>query len=162
MELMEEWARWNAGDYDVRMDVAAWHLENDRDEAAVRLFEEANEVDMFRRDLHLAWAEALERLGRMDEAAREYGVTLAVPAAFDPDHLTYVGPPGDLPPGVDPANLPAEVVGRIPEELLEPAPLTEEEQLELLDAVARCAAAAGDDERAAEARARADELRSDG
>ena len=162
MELMEEWARWNAGDYDVRMDVAAWHLENDRDEAAVRLFEEANEVDMFRRDLHLAWAEALERLGRMDEAAREYGVTLAVPAAFDPDHLTYVGPPGDLPPGVDPANLPAEVVGRIPEELLEPAPLTEEEQLELLEAVARCAAAAGDDERAAEARARADELRSDG
>jgi tetratricopeptide (TPR) repeat protein len=162
MELMEEWARWNAGDYDVRMDVAAWHLENDRDEAAVRLFEEANEVDMFRRDLHLAWAEALERLGRMDEAAREYAVTLAVPAAFDPDHLTYVGPPGDLPPGVDPANLPAEVVGRIPEELLEPAHLTEEEQLELLDAVARCAAAAGDDERAAEARARADELRSDG
>lgn len=162
MELMEEWARWNAGDYDVRMEVAAWHLENDRDDAAVRLFEEANEVDMFRRDLHLAWAEALERLGRMDEAAREYAVTLAVPAAFDPDHLIYVGPPGDLPPGVDPANLPAEVVGRIPAELLEPAPLTVEEQLELLDAVARCAAAAGDDERAAEARARADELGSDG
>ena len=162
MQQMEEWARWNAGDYDVRMDVAAWHLDNDRDEAAVRLFEEANEVDMFRRDLHLAWAEALERLGRMGEAAREYGVTLAVPAAFDPDHLTYVGPPGDLPPGLDPANLPAEVIGRIPNELLEPQPLTEEEQLELLDAVARCAAAAGDDERASDARARADELRSGG
>jgi len=162
MELMEEWARWNAGDYDVRMEVAAWHLENDRDEAAVRLFEEANEVDMFRRDLHVAWAEALERLGRMDEAAREYGVALAVPAAFDPDHLTYVGPPGDLPPGLDPTDLPAEVVGRIPAELLEPSPLTTEEQLELLDAVARCAAAAGDDERAARARTRAEELRSDG
>lgn len=162
MELMEEWVRWNAGDYDVRMEVAGWHLENERDEAAVQLFEEANEVDMFRRDLHLAWAQALERLGRMDEAAREYGVTLAVPATFDPDHLTYVGPPGNLPPGVDPSNIPAGLLGQMPEELLEPVPLTTDEQLEILDAVVRCAEAAGDEEQAAEALARAEELRSDG
>ncbi len=162
MELMEEWARWNAGDYDVRMEVAAWHLENDRDEAAVRLFEEANEVDMFRRDLHLSWAQALERLGRMDEAAREYSVTLAVPPAFDPDHLTYVGPPGNLPPGADPSNLPAGLLGQIPEELLEATALTTDEQLEILDSVVRCAEAAGDEARAKEAMARADELRSGG
>ena len=159
MELLEEWTRWNAGDYDTRLEVAGWHLENGRDAEAVRLLEEANEVDMFRRDLHRSWAEALERLGRMAEAAREYGVALAVPARFDPDHLTYVGPPEGFPPGTDPSNLPPSLLSQIPEELLEPEPLSEGEQLELLDAVARCAAAAGDEPRAAEARARAEALR---
>ena len=117
---------------------------------------------MFRRDLHLSWAQALERLGRMDEAAREYSVTLAVPPAFDPDHLTYVGPPGNLPPGADPSNLPAGLLGQIPEELLEATALTTDEQLEILDSVVRCAEAAGDEARAKEAMARADELRSGG
>lgn len=162
MELMEDWARWNAGDYDVRLELAGWHIENGRDAAAVRLLEEANEVDMFRRDLHLSWAEALERLGRMGEAAREYGVALAVPAAFDPDHLTYVGPPEQLPPGANPEKLPAGLLSQIPEELLEPVALTVDEQLEILDAVVRCAEAAGEEERAAEAAARAEDLRSDG
>ena len=160
MELLEEWTRWNAGDYDTRLEVAGWHLENERDAEAVRLLEEANEVDMFRRDLHLTWAAALERLGRMDEAAREYGVALAVPAAFDPDHLTYVGPAEMVPPGADPDALPPALLSQIPEEFLEPAPLTDDERLEILEAVARCAAAAGDDARAQEARERAESLRS--
>ena len=113
MGWLERWLRWNAGDYDGRVEVARWHVENGRDAAAVALFEEANEVDMFRRDLHVAWARALERLERFEEAAREYRVALSVPALFDPDHLVFVGPEGSLPPGVDRTAIPPGLLGEI-------------------------------------------------
>ncbi|MEM8713545.1 MAG: hypothetical protein AAGG01_21590, partial [Planctomycetota bacterium] len=111
MRWLEEWVRWNAGEYDARIEVAAWHVENERDERAAQLYAEANEVDMFRRDLHIAWAETLERLGRFEEAAREYGVALAVPPKLDPDHVTFIGPADRLPQGVDPSNLPPSILG---------------------------------------------------
>ncbi len=142
MEWLEAWVGWNAGEYDGRMKVARWHVENGRDAAAVKLFDEANEVDMFRRDLHIAWGAALERLGRFEEAAREYRVALAVPPLFDPDHLVYVGPPERLPPGSDPANLPPGILGEIPESMLEPQPMGDEEVKGLQEAVARCEEAA--------------------
>ena len=138
MGWLERWLRWNAGDYDGRVEVARWHVENGRDGAAVALFEEANEVDMFRRDLHVAWARALERLERFEEAAREYRVALAVPALFDPDHLVFVGPEGSLPPGVDRTAIPPGLLGEIPPEQLQPVPLTEKARAELEEARERC------------------------
>lgn len=138
MRWMERWLAWNAGEYDGRMEVASWHIENDRDERAVELFDEANEVDMFRRDLHIEWAQALERLERWDEAAREYRVALAVPARFDPDHLVFIGPAELLPPGADPSALPPGLLGEIPEEQLQPVPLKDSKRKELEEALARC------------------------
>lgn len=142
MEWLAAWVGWNAGEYEARMKVARWHVKNDRDADAVKLFEEANEVDMFRRDLHIAWGSALERLGRFEDAAREFRVALAVPPLFDPDHLVYVGPPEGLPPGTDPASLPPGLLGEIPESMLEPQPLSDQEVEGLQEAAARCEAAA--------------------
>jgi len=155
MRWLEEWTRWNAGEYDARLTVAAWHVEAGRDEEAVKLYAEANEVDMFRRDLHVDWAEALQRLEHFELALREFRVALAVPAALDPDHIVYTGPPGDLPPGVDPSALPAALLGQIPEKLLRPIPLTPEERADLYEAAATCADAIGDEDAAREARAAA-------
>lgn len=138
MEWMERWLRWNAGEYDARVEVARWHVENGRDAKAVRLFDEANEVDMFRRDLHIEWARALERLERFDEAAREYRVALAVPALFDPDHIVFVGPQESLPPGVDRTAIPPGLLGEIPPDQLQPVPLTEKARTELEEARKRC------------------------
>ena len=97
---------------------------------------------MFRRDLHVAWAETLERLERFEEAAREYGVAQSVPAKLDPDHVVFTGSPDQLPEGVDPANLPPSILGDLPQDLLEPVPLTEEEREELAAGEARCTAQA--------------------
>ncbi|MEM6568014.1 MAG: tetratricopeptide repeat protein [Planctomycetota bacterium] len=160
MRWLEEWTRWNAGEYDARLTVAAWHVENGRDEDAARLYAEANEVDMFRRDLHIAWSEALQRLERYEEALREIRVALAVPPELDPDHIVFTGPPETLPPGIDPSAIPPALLGQIPEEMLRPTPLTDNERADLYDAAATCADAIGDAEAAAEARALAEELRS--
>ncbi len=140
MRWLEEWCRWNAGEYDARIEVAAWHVENERDERAAELYAEANEVDMFRRDLHIDWARTLERLGRFKEAAREYGVAVAVPPKLDPDHVVFKGPADRLPPGVDPENLPASLLGSLPQEMLEPIPLSDSEREELLALQAGCEA----------------------
>ena len=141
MRWLEAWTRWNAGEYDARIEVAKWHRENGRMDEAIRLFEEANEVDMFRRDLHLAWAEALEAEGRFGEAAREYRVALIVPPRFDPDHIVYIGPPDRLPMGVNPRRIPPGLLGQIPEESLEAVPLGDEKRAEIEAAIERCRAA---------------------
>ncbi|MEM9803008.1 MAG: tetratricopeptide repeat protein [Planctomycetota bacterium] len=153
MRWLEEWTRWNAGEYDARVEVAEWHVEAGRDEEAVRLFEEANEVDLFRRDLHIAWAEALRRLERHEEALREFQVALAVPARLDPDHIEFVGDPTRLPPGANPKSLPPALLGQLPEEMLRPVPLSDDERADLLDAVAECAEAIGKGDVARDARA---------
>lgn len=153
MKWREEWLRWNAGDYDKRMEVARWHAGEGRHGRAAELFEEANEVDMFRRDLHLEWARSLEALGRFREAEREYRMALAVPAILDPDHVVVRG--GNFPGG----KVPAGAIGSIPQDQLEPVPLEPEERAELHEARARCLAEIGDDEGAAAARAAAKSAR---
>lgn len=86
MQARERWLRWNAGDLDKRREVAAWHFENGRFAEANRLFAEANEVDLFLRDLHWAWARSLQAEGRFEEALREYRVAALVPPELDSDH----------------------------------------------------------------------------
>ena len=156
MRWTERWLEWEAGEYDARIEVAQWHGRKGRWEEAARLYEEANQVDMFRRDLHLAWAEALEELGRHREAARELRVALAVPARLDPDHVeiaTEGGMPA-LPLGAagGDGGLPAGALGQIPPDQLKPLPLTPEERAEIQESIARNLEAAGDEEGAKRAR----------
>jgi tetratricopeptide (TPR) repeat protein len=79
------WLRWNSGEYEPRMKVAAWHAKAERWSEAEKLYSEANEVDPFRRKLHAQWAAALEKLGRHADALREYEVTARIPRALDAD-----------------------------------------------------------------------------
>lgn len=81
------WLEWNAGDYEVRARVAGWLAEQGRYAESERLWQEANEVDPFRRHLHYAWGLALRELGRHEEALREFRVAVAVPAELDGDVL---------------------------------------------------------------------------
>jgi tetratricopeptide (TPR) repeat protein len=85
-DARQRWLRYDSGDYQRRMQVAAWHTEHERPAEAARLYQEANEIDPFRRKLHTAWAEALSSLGRHAEALREFGVALVVPPELDADH----------------------------------------------------------------------------
>lgn len=85
------WLRWNSGEYEPRMKVAAWHAKAEHWSAAEHLYAEANEIDPFRRKLHAQWAEALVKLGRHADALREYEVTARVPRELDldkPEELT--------------------------------------------------------------------------
>ena len=94
---LERWLAWNPGEYANRLRVARWHADAGRQERAVELYAEANEVDPFRRDLHREWGDALEKLERWDEALREYTVAMDVPADLDADHLRAPGHGGDGP-----------------------------------------------------------------
>jgi len=85
MEARLRWLDWNAGDYTERVKVAAWLVEQGRAAEAEVLWHEANEVDPFRRGLHLAWGLTLRSLGRHAEALREFEVALAVPLELDGD-----------------------------------------------------------------------------
>ena len=87
MAARRRWLEWNAGDYAVRARVAEWLAEKGRHAEAEPLWREANEVDPFRRHLHLAWGRALSELGRHEEALREFRVALAVTAELDGDVL---------------------------------------------------------------------------
>jgi len=79
------WLAWNAGDYPVRAKVAEWLDGQGRHAESVVLWEEANEVDPFRRHLHVAWGLALRALGRHAEALREFRVGRAIALALDGD-----------------------------------------------------------------------------
>lgn len=81
----ERWLAWNAGEYDLRVEVAADYMEAGRHADAARLFEEANEVDPFRRALHVEWGRALLAEGRFEEAEREFRVARMVPPELDAD-----------------------------------------------------------------------------
>ena len=148
-EALERWLDWNPGEYDARLEVAAWHADAGRLERAAELYREANEVDPFRRDLHQAWAGVLVKLERWEEADRELRVTLAVPAELDFDHQRYIGPPDQLPLGADPENLAPVFLRGLPPELVEGVPLTDGERAELLAQRAACLAALGRAEEAA-------------
>jgi tetratricopeptide (TPR) repeat protein len=96
----------------MRVDVADWHAAAGRHADAVRLYEEANEVDVFRRDLHIKWGTSLFEEERYEPALREFGVALLVPAALDPDHIRV--DPRVLPPGVDPRAVPPRMLAALP------------------------------------------------
>jgi len=85
MAARERWLRFNAGDYDHRVLLASWLVSEDRHEEAERFWREANEVDPFRRMLHLSWGKTLSALGRHEEALSELEVALLVPPEVDPD-----------------------------------------------------------------------------
>ncbi len=155
---VERWLRWNPGAYDERLSVAAWHVEAGRFEAAARLYGEANAIDPFRRDLHLAWAAALLELERYAEAERELRVALLVPPELDLDHLRFTGDPGSLPPGIDPEHLPPGVARGLPPDQVAGLPLSAEERARILGERARCLEALERREEAAELRRQAQEL----
>lgn len=154
----ERWLAWNAGAYTERLQVAQWHREAGRHERAAELYSEANQVDPFRRDLHLAWADVLVQGERWKEALREFGVALIVPPDVDLDHQRYVGPAGGLPPGVDPEHIPALLARGMDPELRAGVPLTREERVSTLSYMAQCARALGDEEQADEYSQRAEAL----
>ncbi len=85
MEARERWLRYNAGEFIVRMQVADWHLENERFAEACFLYAEANEVDPFHTGLHLRWGQAAGYLEDWEVAVRELGVALDVPEEHDSD-----------------------------------------------------------------------------
>ncbi|HEX6882008.1 MAG TPA: tetratricopeptide repeat protein [Planctomycetota bacterium] len=85
MAARQRWLAWNAGDYVLRMKVAEWLAREGRHAEAVPLFQEANEVDPFRRHLHLAWGRSLAALGRHAEALAEFQVGLRVREELDGD-----------------------------------------------------------------------------
>ncbi|MDE0914064.1 MAG: hypothetical protein OSB57_02660 [Planctomycetota bacterium] len=149
-QALERWLTWNAGAYTERLQVAQWHREAGRFDRAATLYGEANEVDPFRRDLHLAWAEVLVEEERWKDALREFGVGLIVPPDVDLDHQRFVGPPGGLPRAVDPEHLPALLAQGMDPELREGVPLTAEEQRAILNKMGECARAMGDEGKAAE------------
>ena len=79
------WLDYNSGDYPVRVQVAEWLDGLGRHGESVRFWEEANEVDPFRRHLHYGWGRALAALGRHEEALREFDAGLAIQIALDGD-----------------------------------------------------------------------------
>lgn len=83
MRAAERYLRYEAGNYPWRMRVARWHLTAERFEEAAFLFNEANEIDPFSRELHLLWAQSLEGAGRHEEALREWRVAAIVPVELD-------------------------------------------------------------------------------
>lgn len=80
---LERWLAWTADDQPNTLRVARWHAENERHEAAARLYELANEIDPFSRTLHMDWGRALRELGRHEEALREFTVAAQTPPALD-------------------------------------------------------------------------------
>jgi len=81
----QRWLAFNAGDVRIRLAVAAELDDEGRYAESERLYEEANEVDPFARDLHRRWGIALAALGRHEEALREFDVALKVPFELDRD-----------------------------------------------------------------------------
>ncbi|MFM7282722.1 MAG: tetratricopeptide repeat protein, partial [Planctomycetia bacterium] len=84
-EALSRWLDSESGDYAGRLELADWLLRQGRPRDAARRLEEANEIDPFRRKLHMAWAEALEACEDWTGAAREYGVVKLVPPELDAD-----------------------------------------------------------------------------
>ena len=82
---LERWTRWESDDFALRVELGEYHAEAGRHARAAELFNEANEIDPFRRELHRLWGISLAELGRHAEAAREFRVQRAVPPELDPD-----------------------------------------------------------------------------
>ena len=110
MAAKERWLAYNPGEYDLHLEVARWHQEEGRHDIACGWFSRANEVDPFRRNLHLDWAQSLRDAGRWEEAMREYGVALVVPAELDLDHLKGGAGPIQITPGQNGAGGEAQAI----------------------------------------------------
>jgi predicted Zn-dependent protease len=104
----ERWLAFNSDEYPLRLRVARWHAENGRNDQALRYFQEACDVDPFRRALHVEWGKTLSAAGKHEEALREYRVALMVSPELDADE------PGPI----DDAHK-AELLGHQALELLE-------------------------------------------
>ena len=85
MQAKERWLVYESGSIAEALEVARWHAEKGRNAEAVKDFEMANEIDPFRWKLHEDWGNALAALARHEEAVREFGVALQVPAALEGD-----------------------------------------------------------------------------
>ncbi len=147
-QALERWLAWNADAYPERLEVAHYYCEVLQHGRAAKLYEQANEVDPFRRDLHLAWGSSLAELERWEEALREYSVAILVPADLDLDHQRYIGPPAGLPHGADAERLHPQLARGLPPEHLEGIPLTPDEIADIRLQQARCARALGREEQA--------------
>ncbi|MFT5291577.1 MAG: tetratricopeptide (TPR) repeat protein [Planctomycetota bacterium] len=77
------WLDWNAGEDSVRLLTARWLAEVGRHAEALTLYGEANEVDPFRRSLHLDWAHSAFATGDFEVALRESAVGLRIPAELE-------------------------------------------------------------------------------
>jgi tetratricopeptide (TPR) repeat protein len=86
MRADERWLAYNAGALPEQREVAAWHFEAKRYDASLKYFEQANDIDPFRRDIHRAWGNALRAAEKHEEALREYRVAMLVPPDMDADH----------------------------------------------------------------------------
>lgn len=93
LRALERRLDWDAGNLKGRLEVAAWHFEEGRFPASAKRYGEANEIDPFRRSLHLAYGEALRSAGKADEALREFEVGPKVPHDLDADE------PGEMEAG---------------------------------------------------------------
>jgi tetratricopeptide (TPR) repeat protein len=85
LRALERRLDWDAGNLKGRLEIAAWHFEEGRFPASAKRYGEANEIDPFRRSLHLAYGEALRSAGRFEEALREFDVGPKVPHDLDAD-----------------------------------------------------------------------------
>ncbi|HEV8113960.1 MAG TPA: tetratricopeptide repeat protein [Planctomycetota bacterium] len=86
MRALERRLDWDAGAFEGRRTVAAWHFEHGRFAEAAKRYGEANEIDPFLRKLHRDYGDALRSAGRNEEALREYTVGPKVPEDLDGDH----------------------------------------------------------------------------
>ncbi len=85
MAARARWLAWDSDDLETRLVLAEWLAGRGRMEESARLYREANEIDPFRRGLHLRWGRTLAELGRHAEAVREFAVARAVPPHLDAD-----------------------------------------------------------------------------
>ncbi|MEM7204754.1 MAG: tetratricopeptide repeat protein [Planctomycetota bacterium] len=73
--------------FEPRLQLAAMERELGNREEEARLLQEAAQIDPFMRDLHVRLGDALEALGRPEEARTEFEVALAVRPAVDRAYL---------------------------------------------------------------------------
>jgi tetratricopeptide (TPR) repeat protein len=90
-EARMRWLAYNADNFEVRVQVGEWLDTKGRFAESAVLWEEANEVDPFRRHVHVAWGRALARLGRHEEALREFRVAREVSSELDGDLAIATG-----------------------------------------------------------------------
>ncbi|MBK7877295.1 MAG: tetratricopeptide repeat protein [Planctomycetes bacterium] len=91
LEAKERWLVFESGSIAEALEVARWHASKGRNAESLRYFQMANEIDPFRWRLHEDWGAALAAVGKHEEALREFGVALQVPAALEGDREGALG-----------------------------------------------------------------------
>jgi tetratricopeptide (TPR) repeat protein len=84
---MKAYCRRTARAYEPRWMLAEFERESGNREAEAKYLEECNQIDPFRRQLHVLLGEAYEALGRQVMAAREYRMAAAVLPQVDREYL---------------------------------------------------------------------------